>query len=82
VALTISCSHTKPEWKNHEVGPVTGHTIENEIYADEYLELLFAVPKYRSMDEVRRRAANYISDPRIKKYFIDKAKAYFDRGGA
>jgi hypothetical protein len=34
------------------------------------------------MDQVHMRAAKYISDPRVKKYFIDKAKAYFDRGGA
>jgi hypothetical protein len=60
----------------------TSFRIENKTYADDYLKALFENPEYRSMDQVHMRAAKYISDPRVKKYFIDKAKAYFDRGGA
>jgi hypothetical protein len=56
------------------IRPITSFAIENEIAADEYLEALFKNPAYRSMDEVERRAASYIRDLRVKKYFIDKAK--------
>jgi hypothetical protein len=48
--------------------------IENETYADDYLTDLLKNPEYRSMDVVRARAAEYIKDPRVKNYFIDKAK--------
>ncbi|UGY29935.1 hypothetical protein HU675_0020995 [Bradyrhizobium septentrionale] len=58
--------------------------IENEIYADEYLDALLAEPKYRSMDEVRMRAAKFIPNAKVKTYFIvglPKAKKFIrDRG--
>jgi hypothetical protein len=54
------------------VGPFT---IEDQSAADEYLEALFENPEYRSMHEVRLRAAEYIRDKRVRDYFIEKAKA-------
>jgi hypothetical protein len=48
--------------------------IENETYADEYLEALFERPEFRSMDEVNRRAAEHITDPRLADYFKNKAR--------
>lgn len=56
------------------VGPIQSFGIENETYADDYLTALFEKPEYRSMDEVRQRAAEYIKDERLKNYFINKAK--------
>jgi hypothetical protein len=56
------------------VGPIQSFMIENETYADDYLTDLLKNPEYRSMDVVRARAAEYIKDPRVKNYFIDKAK--------
>lgn len=47
--------------------------IENQTEDDVYLESLLANEKYRSMDEVQRRAQGLIEDPRIKQYFLDKA---------
>ena len=57
------------------VGPVTSFVIENKVAADEYLVALFENPDFKSMDEVERRAASYITDPRVKQYFIGRAKA-------
>jgi hypothetical protein len=60
------------------VGPIQSYMIENESDADEYLTALLEKPEYRSMDEVRMRAAKYINDGYVKNYFINKAKAYFE----
>lgn len=56
------------------VAPVGPFVIESEFEADEYLTDLLNRPEYRSMDEVRRRAAVYIKDERLENYFINKAK--------
>jgi hypothetical protein len=48
--------------------------IENESEADEYLTALFAKDKYKSMDEVTLRAQKYITDERVRVYFVTKAK--------
>jgi hypothetical protein len=60
------------------VGPIQSFMIENETYADDYLTALFEKPEYRSMDEVRQRAAECIKDERLKNYFINKAKEYLE----
>jgi hypothetical protein len=52
--------------------------IESESEADDYLKSLLERPEYRSMDEVRMRAQKYISNVRIKDYFINKAKGILD----
>jgi hypothetical protein len=66
------------EIKIMRVTPPQPFTIEDELAADEYLTALLEKPEYRSMDEVHQRAAAYIKDERVKKYFIDKAKKYLE----
>jgi hypothetical protein len=56
------------------VGPIETFTIENEIYADDYLTDLLTRPEYRSMDEVRRRAQKYIENDRLRDYFVNIAQ--------
>ncbi len=56
------------------VSPIRSFTIENEIYADEYLTDLLKNPEDRSMDVVCVRADEYCKDERVKNYFINKAK--------
>jgi hypothetical protein len=48
--------------------------IENESAADEYLTALFVPDKYRSIDEVNLRAQKYISNERVRAYFVNNAK--------
>ena len=48
--------------------------IENESEADEYLTALLAKDEYRSIEEVNRRAHQYVTDERLKVYFVNKAK--------
>ena len=54
--------------------PVGSFKIENETWADEYLQELVAMPEYRSMDEVKMRAQEYIKSETIKLHFINKAQ--------
>lgn len=60
------------------VSPVQTFSIDNEDEADSYLGDLLANPAYRSMDEVERRAYNLIKDPRVKNYFLGRAKQMLD----
>jgi hypothetical protein len=61
------------------VGPIQAFMIENESEADTYLTDLLARPEERSMGEVQMRAAKYIKDEHLRNYFINKAKAYFEK---
>jgi hypothetical protein len=55
------------------VGPIGPYVIESEFEADEYLTALLEKPEYRSMDEVHKRAAEYIKDEHLKNYFVNQA---------
>lgn len=56
------------------VGPVELFKIESEDEADYYLTELLRDPENRSMTEVLLREQEYVKDPRVKVYFINKAK--------
>lgn len=48
--------------------------IDNKGEADAYLRDMLAKPEYRSMNEVEVRAQKLIPNPRLRAYFINKAK--------
>jgi hypothetical protein len=61
---------------NAEPGEITvkSFMIESEYEADDYLRDLLAKHEYRSMNEVNKRAQEYIKDENLKNYFINKAR--------
>jgi hypothetical protein len=56
------------------IGQTRSFTINSEGEADYCLKELFKIPGYRSMDVVNMNAQAYIANPRIKEYFVKKAK--------
>ncbi len=56
------------------VSAVSSYTIDDEDEADAYLRGLLAKPEYRSVSEVDMRAYKLIPIPRLRAYFINKAK--------
>ena len=53
---------------------VSDFKIENVPEADAYLRALLNTPQYRSMDEVSKRAQDYIENESLRNYFVDKAR--------
>jgi hypothetical protein len=78
--LTAKLDTAMSQWgtANNEVSSslseISPFTIDYESEADYYLKDLLSKPEYRSMDEVLIRAQKLIKNPRVKAYFIDKAK--------
>jgi hypothetical protein len=69
---------TTPSTRNRSkavaIGPVEEFRIESEAEADAYLKDLLAKPEYRSLAEVRSRAAALVRDKRLQDYFVERAK--------
>ncbi|OLP42746.1 hypothetical protein [Rhizobium oryziradicis] len=56
------------------ISSIQSYKISSMAEADEYLSELLSQERYRSLDEIERRAAVYIVDRDIAEYFLNKGR--------